>query len=87
MSELLEDMIVLEDAARRCIPRLASDPVIIKCEFKTTNIKLIDVEFHMISGHKVVVLESCGALSYYIAEMLRELLATEGIDAWITFKY
>jgi hypothetical protein len=87
MSELLEDMIALEDAARRCIPRLTSDPVIRKCEFQIAAFTLVDVEYHNLTGHKVVVIESCGELSYYIAEVLRELLSEDGIDAWVTFKH
>ncbi len=87
MGELLDDMIVLEAAALLCIPRLAADPVIIKSEFNAASIVLLDVEFHPKTGHKVVILEPCGPLSYYIAEILRELLAEEGIDAWVAFHY
>jgi len=86
MGDLLDDIILLEDAARRCIPLLASDPVINKCEFQTASIVLSDIEYHPATGRKVVVLEPCGALSDYIAETLRQLLADEGINAWVTFK-
>lgn len=86
MAELLDDMIALEAAARRCIPRLAADPVIIKCEIPVENIHLVDVEFHNSTRHKVVVLEPSGPLAGYISEILRELLAEEGIDAWAEFR-
>jgi hypothetical protein len=87
MSELLDDMIALEDAARHCIPRMAADAVVHKYEFKTESVTLLDVEYHSATGQKVVVLESCGTMSYYIAQLLRELLAEDGIDAWVTFNF
>lgn len=87
MSELLDDIIALEDAAKRCIPRLMLDPVVRKCDYKSGAITLVDVEYHTVTGQKVVVLESCGPLSSYIAEILREFLAEEGIEARIAFKH
>jgi hypothetical protein len=87
MSEILYDMIALEEAALRSFPRLGEDPVIMKCEFEASSIVLVDVEYYPATGRKVVVLESCGPLSQYIAEMLRELLAEENIDAWVSFNY
>ncbi len=86
MADILEEMMILEDAARRCIPRLAADPVLIKCEFKPAILHLLDVEYHSTTSHKVVILNQCGDLNFYIAEALRELLAEEGIDAWVAFK-
>ena len=86
MGDLLDDMIELENAAMRCIPCLASDPVLQKCEFKTDLISLLDVEYKTVARQKVVVLNSCGELGSYIAVILRELLAEEGIDAWVEFK-
>jgi hypothetical protein len=87
MNEILYDMIALEEAALRIIPRLGEDPVIIKCEFETSCIVLVDVEYYPASRRKVVVLESCGPLSQYISETLRELLAEESIDAWVSCNY
>ena len=75
MADILDEMIMVEDAARRCIPRLAADPVLIKCEFKYANLNLLDVEYHSTTSQKVVILNQCGALNFYIAEALRELLA------------
>lgn len=85
MREILDEMIVLEDATRVCVPRLADDPVLQKNDYEISTIKVFDFEYHYSSDRKYVVLEPCGPLSYYIAEVLRELLAEESIDAWVTF--
>jgi hypothetical protein len=87
VSDLLESMISLEETTLRCIPRLASDPVIQKCDFNVSSIVLYGVEFHSNAGQKVVVLEQCGPLGSYIAEMLREMLAEENIEALVTFHF
>lgn len=87
MAELLDEMVALEIAARRCIPKLATDPILLKCSFNVESIILLDVEYLTNSGKKVVVLEPCGPLNSYIAEILREMLAEEGFDAYIDFRF
>jgi hypothetical protein len=59
--------------------------VLKKSEYEISTIIISDFEYHSSSGRKYVVLEPCGPLSYYIAEVLRELLAEENIEAWVTF--
>ncbi len=86
MIEILDDVIALEEATKICLTRLADDPVLKKSEFETSNIIVVDFEYHLSTSRKCVVLESCGPLSFYIAEILRELLAEENIDAWVVFR-
>lgn len=87
MADLLDEILALEEATKACLPKLADDPVLQKNNFEISTIMISDFEYHSSSGRKYVVLEPCGPLSYYIAEIMRELLAEENIDAWVTFHY
>jgi hypothetical protein len=87
MADLLDEILALEEATKACLPKLADDPVLQKSDFEISTIMISDFEYHSSSGRKYVVLEPCGPLSYYIAEVMRELLAEENIDAWVTFHY
>lgn len=87
MSELLDSIIALEGTVLRCIPRLAEDPVLVKCEFNVAAVLLHAVEYHERTGQQVVVLEPCGPLSDYIAATLHEMLVEEHVDAKVAYHY